>query len=127
VHRHGRGIGFLPNLDGFHLLGVERLHALILSGPHLACVNHELVGVPEPDRIAFPERIRVGLARMIAAVGIDSADLVLHLVDEPHLVRRDDELLEERLDDPARHAGGLAVAQWIELDAAADFVELVAQ
>src|SRR5690606_25004505 len=49
------------------------------------------------------------------------------LVDQPGLLRRDDEFLEERLDQPARHPGRIAAAQRIVLDALLDAGELLEQ
>src|SRR5690606_1326443 len=62
---------------------------------------------------------------MAAPIRIDAPDLVHHLVDQPRLLRRDDELLEERLHEPTRHAGRVAGAQRVVLDALLDALELL--
>src|SRR5437016_5960127 len=101
VHAHRLVINLLPDLHGFHLVGVVRLGTLIDAGSQLIRVNHQLLSVPEADRVAVVEWIPVRLRDVVAAIGTDPPDVVDHLVDQPRLVWCDDELAQKRLCQPA--------------------------
>jgi hypothetical protein len=48
---------------------------------------------------------------MSATIGVDAPDLTLHFVDQPCLVRGDDELSQEGFGQPARISRWQAIAQ----------------
>ena len=120
-------VGLLPDLDRLDLIAVLGLRALVLAARELVRVDHEPLLVPESDRVAVVERIAVGFRHVVAAVGVDAADVVDHLVDQIRLIGRRHELAKERLREPARMTRRRAIAERVELDAALDAVELVEQ
>ena len=117
-------VDLLPDLDGLDLLRVLGLRALVLAAAQRVRVDDELAAVPEADRVAVPERIAVGLGDVVAAVRVDAANVVDHLVDQIRLIGRHDEIAQERLRHPARMTRRRAIAQVVELDALLDVVEL---
>ncbi len=88
-------------------------------------MDHQSVAVPEADRVPFPEGIGLVLGHVAAAVGIDPMDLGVLLGQEPGFLGPQDELAQERLDDPARVAGGQAGGQRIPLDALLHVLQLL--
>ena len=80
-------------------------------------MNHQLLSVPEADRVAVVEWIPVRLRDVVAAIGIDPPDVIDHLVDQPRLVWCDDELAQKRLCQPAGMARRGAGGDRIPLDA----------
>src|SRR5690606_25050953 len=127
VRNHRFVVSLVPDLDHLDFLAVARLNSLVLPFPHLGRVDDEKVAVPETDQVTFPQWIGIFLRRMTATVRVHTANLVHHLVDQQRLARRRDELLQKRLDDPARHARGIARTQRIVLDSALDAVQLLHQ
>src|SRR5438270_13112847 len=81
-------------------------------------MDHQLLPVPEPDRIPLRQRIAVGLRRMAPSIGIDSTDLVHLLGEHPGLIWRDNLLPHERLCQPARKARRPASTQVFIVDEA---------
>ncbi len=62
---------------------------------------------------------------MASTIRIETACFTLLLIDPPSLVRRDDELTQERLGEPARIAGRQAVAQLVPLVAGGYLAQLL--
>ncbi len=112
-------------LDRARRLAVVRVLALILAVRDTDRVYDERIPVPEADRVAGPERLGLVLRHVAAAIGIDAPRLALLLVDQPRLLRRHDELAQERLREPARVPGGQTIAELIPFVAAGDVAELL--
>src|SRR5262245_17805859 len=107
----------MPDLNGFYLISEIGLRPLIDAGLELVGVYDEVRSVPESDGIAVVERITVALGNVVAAVGIDSADVVDHFIHQPCLVRCNDELAQERLSEPPRMTRWSAGREVIPFDA----------
>src|SRR5262249_21298499 len=91
IHAHRFVIDLLPDLDSLDLIGIVRLRPLIDAGLQLIRVNDQPLSIPKTYRVAVIERIPIRFGRVIAAVGVDTANIVDHFVDQPGLVRSDDE------------------------------------
>lgn len=109
-------IHFLPDLDRFDLVRIVGIAPLIDSRLQLIGMDDQLVAIPEADGIAVIERKPILLRDVTAAIGVDTADVVHHLVDQIGLIRCDDEVAEERLGQPARVARRRAGRDRIPLD-----------
>ena len=110
-------VGLPPDLDGLDLIGVIGMLALIDTGLQLIRVNHQLRPSQKPIESPLWNRIAILRGDVVAAIGVDAPDVVHHLVDQPRLIRRDDELAEERFGQPARMPGRCAGGNRIPLDA----------
>ncbi len=88
-------------------------------------MDHQGVAIPEADGVAFPERIGLVGGDVAAVVGIDAADLGVLLGEQPGLLGAQDIFPQERLQQPARVAGGQAGRERIPLDALGDVGQLL--
>ena len=76
--------------------------------------EHELVAVPEADRVAVPGMRAVNV--VVLLTDTDATDTRTEIVDQVRLLRQVDELVRIRLEQEARKARRLAVGQPIVLD-----------
>ena len=106
----------MPALHHGGLVRIVRLHpTLVLSRKQILGVRNQRIAIPEADGVAIPRRVGILGGRVIASVGVDPANVVHHLVDQPRLGWRHDELVQKRLAKPARGAGRAAVADRVVL------------
>src|SRR4030095_7872301 len=111
-------VDLLPDLYSFHVFLVVRLRSLIDSRLQLIGCNDEFLPVPESNRVAVIERVPVCFRQVVAAIGVDSSDVIDHFINEPRLTRRDDEFTQKRLCKPTRVAGRRASRDRVPFDAA---------
>jgi len=115
-------IRLLPDLDGLHLIGVVGIPALIDPCLQLIRIHDQPRPIPEPDRVAVGNRQPVFSRDVLTPIGVDTADVIHHLIDEPRLIRRHDELAQERLGQPAGNTRRCARGNGIPLDS---FLEVI--
>src|SRR5438093_352567 len=104
-------IDLLPDLDCLHLLALLGLVPAHRAFHELIGVDDQLLAVPETNGVAVIKGITILRWRVTATIGINPPDIVDSLGRQPGLLRPDDELPQERNNQPTRKARRTTVAE----------------
>src|SRR5438093_12981012 len=104
-------INLLPDLHCLHLLALLGLVPAHRAFHELIGVDDQLLAVPETNGVAVIKGITILRWRVTATIGINPPDIVDSLGRQPGLLRPDDELPQERNNQPTRKAQRTTVAE----------------